>query len=71
MTSLDREDAALADTTAALFPPRDAYGPDYVIHLLREHFEDLRCLIGFEAARQEVAEIINDSAERKPRHGDR
>lgn len=40
--------------------PEDAYGPGYVIHNLDENFNALCALIGPEAARMEVAEIINN-----------
>jgi len=40
--------------------PRDAFGPGYTIHCLRESFRDLCRQIGKEGARQEIAEIIND-----------
>lgn len=43
-------------------PPKDAYGPDYILHHMREAFEDLCRMIGFTNARAEVAEIINDHA---------
>lgn len=39
--------------------PSDAYGPGYAIHSIREEFRDLCRMIGREAARQELAEIIN------------
>lgn len=42
--------------------PPDAYGVDYILYHLRESFEDLCRLIGFENARAEVAEIINHHA---------
>jgi len=40
--------------------PRDAFGPGYTIHCLRESFRDLCRQIGKEGARQEIAEIINN-----------
>lgn len=43
--------------------PQDAYGVDYILYHMRESFEDLCRLIGFEAARAEIAEIINHKAE--------
>lgn len=45
--------------------PADAYGAGYTIHCLREHFRDLRRQIGFEGARQELAEIINAECDRR------
>ena len=47
--------------------PRDAYGPGYLAYQIRTEFRDLCRLIGFDSARQEVAEIINDEAEGKRR----
>jgi len=40
--------------------PDDAYGPGYVIHNLDEYFGQLMAMIGPEAARQEMAEVINN-----------
>lgn len=45
--------------------PRDAYGPGYLAYQLRTEFRDLCRLIGFDSARQEVAEIILSEMERK------
>lgn len=43
--------------------PADGYGPGYVAYEIRTHIRDLRRLIGLEAARQEVAEILNEEFE--------
>lgn len=45
--------------------PRDAYGAGYVAYQIRTEFRDLCRLVGFEIARQEVAEIILSEMERK------
>lgn len=42
--------------------PKDAYGPDYIEHCLRENFEDLRRFVGFERAREIMADVVNDGA---------
>lgn len=45
------------------FPlPPDGYGPGYFEHALREDFANLRRFVGFETAREIVAEIINEAA---------
>lgn len=49
-------------------PPKDAYGPDYILYHMREAFEDLCRMIGFSNARAEVAEIINDHASGERTH---
>jgi hypothetical protein len=38
---------------------RDAYGPGFYIYQLAQDFHALCCLIGKEAARQELAEVIH------------
>lgn len=43
--------------------PSDGYGPGYVAYAIRTQIRDLRRMIGLEAARQEVAEILNDEFE--------
>lgn len=45
--------------------PKDGYGPGFLEYQLRTNFRDLCRLIGKEAARQEVADIINAEFERK------
>jgi hypothetical protein len=45
--------------------PNDGYGPGFIEYQLRSNFRDLCRLIGKEAARQEVAEIVNAEFERK------
>lgn len=45
--------------------PKDGYGAAYIEHCLRADFEDLRRFVGFETARQIVADIINDAAQGK------
>lgn len=50
----------LADDT-----PADGFGPGYLAYSIRSDFRDLCRFIGKEAARQEVAEIINAEFERK------
>lgn len=47
--------------------PEDAYGPGYVTYNIRTNFRDLCRMVGKEAARQQIAEIINDEFEgRRP-----
>lgn len=41
--------------------PEDGFGPEYLVHSIRSDFEDLVRFIGFEAARSELAEVINDA----------
>lgn len=53
------------EQTKADAAPRDAYGPGYFVFSLASDFHALCCLIGAEAARQEVAEIINAEFARK------
>lgn len=45
--------------------PRDGYGPGFLVYSLAADFHALCCQIGKEAARQEMAEIINAQFERK------
>lgn len=45
--------------------PADGYGAGFLEYNIRSSFRDLCRLIGQEAARQEVAEIINAEFERK------
>lgn len=52
-------------TVEADDPPADGYGAGYLAYQLRTDFRALRSIVGFENARQVVAEIINDDAERK------
>jgi hypothetical protein len=47
--------------------PADGYGAGFIEYSIRTSFRDLCRLIGFESARQEVAEIVNDEFERKSR----
>lgn len=49
--------------------PRDGYGVGYIVYSLAADFHALCCLCGPEAARQEIAEIINAEFERKSHHG--
>jgi hypothetical protein len=60
MSALNEPRPIISDDT-----PADAYGAGYTIHCLREHFRDLRRQIGFEGARQELAEIINAECDRR------
>lgn len=39
--------------------PKDGYGAGYVVYRLATDLHELCCLIGCEAARQEIAELIN------------
>lgn len=52
--------SALPQVTREL--PEVTYDPGYSVHRIRAEFEDLCRVIGFEAARREVAEIINERA---------
>lgn len=45
--------------------PKDGYGAGFLEYQIRTSFRDLCRLIGFESARNEVAEIINAEASRK------
>ena len=45
--------------------PRDGYGVGFLVYQLAADFHALCCLAGPEAARQEIAEIINAEFERK------
>ena len=45
--------------------PRDGYGAGFLVYSLAADFHALCCLAGPEAARQEMAEIINSEFERK------
>ncbi|WP_095519559.1 hypothetical protein [Mesorhizobium wenxiniae] len=45
--------------------PADGYGAGFLEYSIRSSFRDLCRLIGFENARNEIAEIINSEAERK------
>lgn len=45
--------------------PVDGFGAGFLEYQIRSNFRDLCRLIGKEAARQEVAEIINGEFERK------
>lgn len=45
--------------------PTDGYGAGFIEYSIRSSFRDLCRLIGFENARNEIAEIINSEAERK------
>lgn len=45
--------------------PKDGYGAGFLEYSIRTSFRDLCRLIGFENARNEVAEIINSERERK------
>lgn len=45
--------------------PKDGYGAGFLEYSIRTSFRDLVRLIGFENARNEVAEIINAERERK------
>lgn len=54
-----------ADLADAPEQPRDGYGPGYIVHSLASDFHALCCLIGKEAARQELAEIVNYEFEGK------
>jgi len=45
--------------------PSDGFGAGYLTHRLREDFDDLCRIVGFENARQEMAEIINAKCERR------
>ena len=47
--------------------PKDGLGAGYLIYRLAADFHALCCLSGPEAARQEIAEIINSEFERKSR----
>jgi hypothetical protein len=44
--------------------PADGYGPGFIVYSLASDFHVLCCLIGPEAARQEMAEVINSEFER-------
>lgn len=45
--------------------PADGYGAGFLEYSIRSSFRDLCRLIGFENARNEIAEIINAEIERK------
>lgn len=45
--------------------PTDGYGAGFIEYSIRSSFRDLCRLIGFENARNEIAEIINSEAERR------
>lgn len=55
-TELERETDERAD---------GLYGAGFIEYSIRTSFRDLCRLIGFENARNEVAEIVNSEAERK------
>lgn len=45
--------------------PEDGWGAGMLEYSIRSDFRDLCRIVGFEKARQEVAEIINAECERK------
>ena len=45
--------------------PPDVFGDGYLTYSIRTEFRDLCRLVGFENARQTVAEIINSECERR------
>ncbi|MBZ9894203.1 hypothetical protein LB545_07580 [Mesorhizobium sp. BR1-1-6] len=45
--------------------PADGYGAGFIEYRIRTEFRDLCRLIGKEAARQEIAHIVNDEFEGK------
>ncbi|KRB22705.1 hypothetical protein [Mesorhizobium sp. Root172] len=54
----------LLDGQTPVEAPKDGYGPGYIVYSLATDFHALCCLIGPEAARQEMAEVINSEFER-------
>ena len=50
-------------------PPRDGFGPGYLVYSLAADFHALCCMIGKENARQEMAEVINAEFQRSARYG--
>ncbi len=59
--------AALDAAREMIEEPKDGYGPGYLVYSIAADFHALCCQIGPEAARQEMAEIINTEFERKTR----
>lgn len=49
--------------------PADVFGPGYLVHCLTQDFIDLVRVVGFEAARAEMAEIINNAAKGRRHNG--
>jgi len=45
--------------------PADGYGAGFLEYSIRRDFRDLCRIVGFENARNEVAEIINSEADRR------
>lgn len=47
--------------------PKDGFGAGFLVYRIAADFHALCCMTGPEAARQELAEIINSEFERKSR----
>jgi hypothetical protein len=55
----------MLNAAEALADAPDGYGPGFIEYQIRTNFRDLCRLIGKEAARQEIAEIVNAEFDRR------